>query len=908
LDLTDKENKRMALLRNIFGGLRSLFGKRRVEAELDEELRDFLETTAAEKMKSGMTREQALRTARIEMGGVEMVKDEVREAGWEHWFETLWQDLRYGLRMMRRTPVITAMALLSLALGIGANTAIFSLFDAVILRMLPVQRPQELAQIVSMPNGNPTFTNPLWEEIRDRQDVFSGIFAWAVNRFDLTQGGEAHNVSGLYVSGDYFAALGVRPVAGRLIAVADDHRGCSGGVVLSYGFWQEHYGGAQGAVESTLVLNNHPFPVLGVSAPGFSGMDVGQNFDVALPVCAEATIEGKNSALDHRSSWWFNIVGRRKPGISIDQATARLRVLSPTILAAKAPTNWPPAQLQKFLQRTLLAQPAETGQSRLRRRYAEPLQLLMAVVGLVLLIACANIASLMLARAGARRKEIAVRLAIGASRARLMRQLLTECILLSSAGALLGIFFARWGSALLVRYLSTSRNTVFLDLSPDWRVLAFITGLAVLTGLLVGILPALRSTRMSLTAAMKDPHAGDAEGHARFRPGRWIVSTQVAVSLVLLVIAVLFLRSFTNLLTLDAGFDRNNVLLIGANIHNANVPATQRLALYQEILGRLASLPGVTSASQSTVTPISGATWDNFLYIEGGGGPTGDDADAHLNYVSPGYFATFATPILRGRNFDDRDAADAPLVAVVNQTLVKRFFSQNDPLGKYVWVEPEQGEKPLLIRVVGVVKDAKYESLRDDIPPTAYFPITQLKRLGEDTSFEVRTAARPSSVARTAESAITGVNKSISLGFRTLSQQVGDSLVQERLLATLSGFFGALALLLSMIGLYGVLSYTVTQRQKEIGIRMALGAAPNSILRLVLGDVARVLAVGLLCGTIIALTTARFVQKMLFGLEPRDATTLALAIGVLAGVALFAGYLPARRASRLDPMAVLREE
>jgi putative ABC transport system permease protein len=899
----------MALFRNISAGLRALFDKRQVETELDEELRDFLEASAAHKMKSGMTHEQALRAARIEMGGVEMVKDTVREAGWEQWFETLWQDVRYGLRMMRRTPVVTAMALFSLALGIGANTAIFTLFDAVILRMLPVQRPQELAQIVSMPNGNPTFTNPLWEEIRDRQDVFSGIFAWAINRFDLAQGGEAHNVSGLYVSGDYFTTLGVRPAAGRLIAAADDHRGCSGGVVLSYGFWQEHYGGAPGAVESTLVLNNHPFPVLGVSAPGFSGMDVGQNFDVALPVCAEAIIEGKNSALDHRSSWWFNIVGRRKPGISIDQATARLRVLSPAILAAKAPTNWPPAELQRFLRRTLLVQPAETGQSRLRRRYTEPLQLLMAVVGLVLLIACANIASLILARAGARRKEIAVRLAIGASRARLMRQLLTECILLSSAGALLGIFFARWGSALLVRYLSTSRNTVFLDLSPDWRVLAFITGLAVLTGLLVGILPALRSTRISLTAAMKEPHAGDAEWHSRFRPGRWIVSTQVAVSLVLLVIAALFLRSFTNLLTLDAGFDRNNVLLIRANIHNANVPATQRLALYQEILGRLTSLPGVTSASQSTVTPISGATWDNFLYVEGGGGPTGDDADAHLNYISPGYFATFATPILRGRNFDDRDAADAPLVAVVNQTLVKKFFSQNDPLGKYVWVEPEQGEKPVLIRVVGVVKDAKYESLRDDIPPTAYFPIAQqLKSLGEDTSFEVRTTARPSSVARSAESAITSVNKSISLGFRTLSQQVDDSLVQERLLAALSGFFGALALLLSMIGLYGVLAYTVTRRQKEFGIRMALGAAPGSILRLVLSDVARVLAVGLLCGTLLALTTAHFIQKMLFGLEPRDATTLALAIGVLAGVALFAGYLPARRASRLDPMAVLREE
>ena len=902
------------MFNDLFFRLRSLFRRDTVESEADAELRFHFDKQVEKHIKSGLTREEALRKTRIDFGGHEQLKEEIREAHGVNLIETLFQDIRYGLRILGRTPVISCVAILSLALGIGANTAIFSLIDTVMLRILPVEKPDELMQVrirdPRAPNDEPdsTFTNPLWEELRNRQDFFSGIFAWNLTQFDLSQGGAVHDVNGMFASGEYFSTLGIRPAAGRLITAADDKRCCPGVAVLSYGFWQDHFGGAQSAVGSTLSLDNHIFNVIGVSAPGFFGLEVGNKFDVAIPVCAAEIFDGPKSRLDRRSWWWLRVAGRSKPGMTSEQLMARLGVVSPLVFAAALPQDWEVKDQQDFLKRSFQTIPAATGTSYLRRQFTQPLHILMGVVGLVLLIACANIASLMLARASARHKEIAVRKALGASRARLIRQLLTECVLLSTAGALLGILFARWGSALLVRYISTGDNKVFLDLSFDWRILRFLAGAAVFTGILFGVLPAFRSTRVSLTSAMKGSQAVDTESRAKFRPGKWIVASQVALSLVLLVASGLFLRSLVKLVTMDVGFDRNNVLIVRANLHNAKVPAEQQPAMFDEIEGRLRTLPGVVSASRSVMTPVSNYVWNSDLEVDTPNAPTGDAALAFFNFISPGYLGTVRTPLFAGRNFNDGDTKTAPRVAVVNETLARKFFPNGNALGKYFRVHADPGKPEPPIQIVGLAKDAKYESLREEAHATAYFPIAQVTEPVEEQVFELRTVMRPSVLVPAVQESVAGVSKAVPLDFGTLAEQVNDSLVQERLLATLSTFFGALALLLAMIGLYGALSYLVAQRQREFGIRIALGAPRDSILRLVMRDVLIVLAGGLTAGAALALATVGVLQKMLFGLAPHDTFTFLAAIGVLSAVAMVAGYMPARRATRVDPMVALRYE
>jgi putative ABC transport system permease protein len=892
--------------------LRALFRRDTVEGELDHELREHFERQVSKYVAAGLAPDEARRRARLEFGGLDQIKEECRDARGVSFIETLLQDVRFAARLLWKTPAVTAVALLSLALGIGANTAIFSLVDAVVLRTLPVQKPDELALIERYnPRwgaASPSFTNPLWEQVRDRQDVFSSVFAWGQNRLDLAQGGAAHLANTVWVSGGFFNTLGLRPTAGRLIAAADDRRGCPAVAVLSYGFWQEHYGGAPSAIGSTLSLNDHPFEVIGVAPSGFFGMEVGQKFDVAAPICSTAIIDGQQSRLDQRSWWWLTVAGRMKPGVGRSQTAARLQALSPGVFDAAVPLDWSAGGQQNFRKQSLVADPAATGISGLRQQFRQPLQVLMGVVGLVLLITCANIASLMLARAAARHKEIAVRQALGASRGRLIRQLMTECLLLSSAGALAGILFARWGTALLVRYMSTARNTVFLDLSFDGRVLGFTAAIAALTAFLFGLLPALRSTHVSLTSAMKGAHALEIERSSRFRARKWIVASQVALSLVLLVAAGLLLRSFAKLATLDIGFDRNNVLLVQADLKTAKIPPDQQLATYDQTESRLSALPGVVSVGRSVMTPISGGAWNNSIHTDWSKGVTGDDLLAWFNYVSPGFFETVRMPLLAGRVFNAGDTTTSPAVAIVNQTLAHRFFAGLNPVGRTFRIDDAGGKLGPPIEVVGITKDAKYESLRADIHPTAFFPATQVPGHSEVETFEVRSAIPPSVLAAPIQAAVAGVNREIPLEFHTLAGLADDSMVQERLLALLSGFFGALALLLATIGLYGTLSYLVTQRQAEFGIRMALGAQPGSILRLVMQDLMAVLGGGVAAGVCISLATTRLLQQMLFGLGGRDAVTLIGAVAVLCVVALIAGYIPARRAMRVDPMVALRYE
>jgi putative ABC transport system permease protein len=812
--------------------------------------------------------------------------------------DALIQDLRYALRSLRSAPGFAIVAILSLALGIGANTAIFSLIDSVMLKTLPVSHPEQLLQLRTPAGFDDVFTNPLWEQIRDRQDVFSTLFAYSSTRYNLATGGEVRNVVGNRVSGQYFETLGIQAVLGRTLTAADDQRGCAGTAVLSHDFWQRAYAGRTDVVGQTISLNGHPFEIVGVTQPGFSGIEVGSAVNVFAPICTDAILDPSTNSLDKRGDWWLRIIGRPKPAISAAQVTARMNTLAPEIFKATLPPNLLHADQQaKYLASTFNTAPASSGVSGVRSQYRLALLTLMVVVGVVLLIACANVANLLLARGAARQREIAIRMALGSGRARLIRQLLTESLLLSFGGAALGVVFAQWGTRLLVGLLSTSRSSVFLDLSVDGRMLAFTAGVATLTGLLFGLAPAWRGTRVQPQTAMKANSRGVIEG-AGFGLAKTLVTIQVALSVVLVVGAGLMLGTFWKLSSLDTGFDPQNVLLVRLDLGNTNYSPERRPAAYKEMLDRVRAIPGVSSASMSGQVPIGRGAWQEELEIEGYG-----TASVMYNSVTAGYFDTLRTPLIVGRDFNQYDTPQSPSVAIVNETFARRYYGPANPLGKrFRWRPGSKLSAP--VEIVGVVKDAKYASLREPSLPTMFIPEAQVGPRGF-ANIEIRANA---DIVPSVKEAIEAVNRDIKLQFATFTTQIEESLVRERLLATLSGFFGGLALLLAIIGLYGVMSYTVARRRNEIGIRMALGAEQARVLRMVLGEVGVIVFIGLAIGLGAALATTRFVASFLYGLTPNDPWVLALAALILATVALLAGYLPARRASRLDPMTALREE
>jgi len=824
----------------------------------------------------------------------------------QYMFDDVLQDVRYALRALCSSPGFSAIAILSLALGIGANTAIFSLINAVILKTLPVSHPEQLVQLVMKTENGTTFTNPIWEQVRDRQDVFSGAFAYSPIQLNLAGGGEVRNASVSWVSGDFFRTLGVQPLLGRTFTAADDKRGCPAIAVLSRDFWQREYGGAADVFERRLKLSSHPVRIVGVAPPGFNGIQVGEAVEVYLPLCAEGTLVRENSALDKRANWWLWVFARLKPGIGEQQALARMNMLAPQLFAATMPAGYPP-EAQKFhLDRRFKLLPGAAGYSSIRRDYTAALYALMAAVGVVLLIACANVANLLISRASARRKEIAIRMAIGAGRARLIRQLLTESLLLSSMGAVLGVLFAEWASRMLVRFLDTGNSTVVLDLSIDLRVLAFTMGVAVATGILFGLAPAWQGTHVDPHSAMKATARGVVESHARFGLGKMLVTVQVAMSLVLLVGAGLMLKTFAKLATLDTGFDKNQVLLIRVDPRYASVPLDRRLPLYQELQQRLGAIPGVRSASFADITPVSGSDSNQIVHVDGYVPKSRKDMVVWTNSISPGFFVTMETPWIAGRDFNEHDTLHAPLVAVIDESMASKFFgSPLSAVGKTFRNGWNEISGP--IQIVGVVKDTKYTSLRAEGEAIAYYPLSQLPPM-RWANFVLRANGPAASLIPSVKTAVDEVNHDITLQFRTLSVQLDESLGRERLLATLSGFFGALALALAVIGLYGVMSYNVARRRNEIGIRMALGAEQARVLRMVLGEVAILIVAGLALGFAVAVFSTRLLASFLYRLEPNDPTTLVTACVVLVASAVVAGLLPARRAANLDPMTALREE
>jgi predicted permease len=812
------------------------------------------------------------------------------------------QDLRLAVRQLRASPLVSAVAILSLALGIGANTAIFSIVNSLLLRPLPVREPQ---QLVTLTNGS--WTNPIWEQIRDRPELFDSAFAWSGTRFNLSSGGEADFVDGLWASGSLFDTLGVRPILGRTITLSDDRRG--GGpdgpvAVISFDFWQRRFGGVGDVVGRRLDIERVPFTVVGVTPPDFFGPDVGRAFDVAIPLGAEPLI--RESWLDERSSWWLSIMARLRPDQSLDAANAALRAAQPAIRDATAP-GW-----NNYITDPFTLAPAATGESQLRRRYERPLIVVLTIVALVLVIACANIANLLLARATARHHEFSVRRALGASRWRLARQLVAESAVLSAAGAIAGVAVARWGSQFLVRQISTSGDRVFLDLSLDLRVLAFTVGVTIATTLLFGVVPALRVAASEPLEAIKEHGRSGAARRAGLSGS--LVVAQVALSLVLVVAATLFVRTFTSLANLDFGFERERVLVVTLNAERAQVDQADRLPVFERVLERARALPGVAEAGLGRMVPVSGQGWNVSVDVSNTPRLEGRQAQTFRNAITPRWFAALGMRLVAGRAFTDADRRGSPPVVIVNEAFVRHFLDGQDPIGhtvqRRVIVNSNQPNAPLppSHEIVGVIADAVYSNPRQPVPPTMFEPLEQSEASSTaQIRLFLRTVGPPMMAVRGVAAAIRSVDADLAITFRPLTDYVNASIVQERIVAMLAGFFGGLALLLAGLGLFGLTSYTVERRRPEIGIRMALGAAPSGIIGLVLARTTGLVAIGVIVGATLSLWASRFVGALLYQVEARDPVTLVSAAATLVGLAAIAAALPAYRASRIDPAAVLRE-
>ena len=829
--------------------------------------------------------------------------------------ETIARDLRYGARLLRRNPVFAAVAIVTLALGTGANTAIFQLVNAVRLRTLPVTNAHELVEIAIDTHGKgrtgsfisrrPRLSYPLLERVSREQQVFSGIAAWASTTFDLSQGGESRQVQGLWVNGEFFNALGVTAQAGRVLTAADDHRGCaSPAVVLSSAFWHREYAGSPSAIGRTLRLDGFPYEIVGVTPDSFFGTDVGRGFDVAAPLCAEPLSRGPQTALDQPATWFLAALGRLKPGVTLTQVQSQLRTISSPIFETTVPAQYTAGDAKSYLAFTLIAIPAGTGVSSLRTTYAATMWVLLGATGLVLLITCANLANLMLARSTAREREIAVRLAIGASRLRVVRQLLSESLLIAAFGTLAGLLIASWFSRMLVAFLSTDNNQVFLDLALDWRVFAFTAGLAVTACLLFGLTPALRATVTDPGATIKAGGRGSTDTRERFTLRRALVVVQIALSLTLVVGAVLFGRSLRNLTTLDPGFRQENLLVVNMDLRRANIPVDQRSLVFERIVERLEGLPGVASASAMDILPVSGSSWNNRIVI---GGAT-QQALVNFNSVGRDYFRTMGTPLVGGRDFSRDDTVTSPKVAIVNELFARTFFAGQRPVGRTFQIEAGPNETQQSYEIVGIVKDSKYSDLRSDTPPQAFLAKSQNAQPGPFLQAVVRTTIPTSTVSGEATAALGEIHPAILLRFFTIEQTLRNSLAGERLMATLSGFFGGLAMLIATLGLYGVISYTVARRRTEIGIRMALGADRAAVVRMIVGEAAKLLAAGLPLGAVLAVAGGRSAAALLYGLKPWDPLTLLIGTAALGLVATLASWIPAQRVARLEPTTALREE
>ncbi len=917
----------MSLLRNIATGLRSLVRRNKVNRALDEELSAYLEMAAVEKMKLGISRKEALRAVRLEQGTLELTREVVRSSSWESVVENCWRDLRFAARMLRKAPGFTAVAVLTLALGIGANTAIFSLLNAVMLKTMPVSRPEQLVILRWSAHSRPqnlgtssygdclwvptaiqscSFSYPIYRAVLAHTDAFSSLLAMAgADQLDLSGNGPASMVGGELVSGNYFETLGVSSALGRTIQPSDDRPDAPPVVVLSYGYWQRAFGGAADVIGRTVRLNGSPFTIAGVIDPQFTRLTPGKSHDLWIPLSQASPLRpswnDQRGQVDDPTNWWLAIIGRLKPEVSLAQAQAATNLVFRNEVLHGANPLFKEAEDPQV---ALL--PGQKGLVGFRQFYDEPIYILSAAVGIVLIIVCANLAALLLARATAREKEMAVRLALGAGKGRIIQQLLTESLLLSFAGAALGILFADWSAQALAAFISrNAHSTLFIDTRPDARVLGFAVVITLLTGILFGLAPAFRGSRINVGPALKDSSGGSAGAAKatgrRIGLGSCLVVAQVALSVVVLVGAGLLVRTLTNLRKVNPGFDTHNLLLFGINPTLAGYKVERSQTLYRELQARLTSVPGVISASYSSDTLLSNGLWTSGVHIEG----QSKDSTVQTDMLAVGaeFFETMRLPLIAGRTFSKSDFQSGRAVAVVNRTLAQRFLGGKNPLGVHLGGTTPSG-KNVEREIVGIVGDAKYDDLRKSVEPTAYVPLQE-----GAAHFAIRSSIQAEALIPTVRQVVASFDDNLPLfDVRTQTETIDRLLFNERLVAQLSSVFGGLALVLACVGLYGLLSYEVARRTREIGIRTALGAQRGEIFRLVLRQGLTLTIFGAIVGITAAIGVTRYLGSLLYGVAATDPLTFVTIAFTLVAVALLAGYIPSRRAMRVDPVVALRYE
>jgi predicted permease len=840
----------------------------------------------------------------------------------------LWNDFKFALRTLRKSPFFTAIAVLSVALGIGANTAIFSLLDQVLLRLLPVKDPQQLV-LLSMQGihygnnrGGNAISYPMYDDFRKNNKVFSGMFCRFPDYFVLTFNGQTERVSGELVSGTYFPVLGVGAALGRTFTAEEDKtRGGHPVAILSYAYWRSRFASDAAVIGNSVLINGHRMTVVGVAQPGFDGVELGHTAQIFMPIMMKAQMTPVWDDLDNRRSRWVNAFGRLRPGVTPEQAQAALQPFFHGILEmeVKEPAfrNASAYTRERFLKNVIQVLPGSQGRSYLRRQLQKPLWVLMAITGAVLLIACANVAGLLVARATSRQKEIAVRLALGAGRRQLIQQLLVESLLLSTLGGVLGLLIAISTDKVLMSFLPPDTASLNIATVPDWRILLFTVAVSLATGILFGLIPALQATRADVAPTLKDQAGAVVGGGAPVRFRKALVTAQVTLSLLLLIGAGLFIRSLANLRNLGPGFAPENLVAFNIDpaLNGYDMPRIK--AFYQRLGENLGAIPGVRSVGLASMRILEDNEWDSGLTVEGYTAKNGESIQAYMNSISPRYFETLGVPILAGRDFTLRDNEEikagpdpqdwSPTKAIVNEKFAKKYFGTTNAVGRHVGFGSDPGTKTP-IEIVGVIKDIKYTNLRDEIPIQMFVPYMG-NRFVRDMAVYLKTTLDPNQIASAVRTQLRQIDPNIPVyALRTVDQQISNSLLIDRLIASLSTVFGALATLLATIGLYGVMAYTVARRTREIGIRMALGAFQGDVIWMVMREVIVLVSIGITIGFAAAMGLTQFVKSQLFGVEAMDPVALFAATAGLAVVACLAGYIPALRASRVDAMHALRYE
>lgn len=880
---------------------RNLVHRRGVDRDLDDELRSILELLEEEKVRGGLEPAEARRAATVELGRIESLKEQVQDVRAGAFWDGLVRDTRQALRLMLRSPVFTAFAVASLALGIGATGAMFSLFDAIVLRTLPVAEPDRLVVAsFGRPGGrfNYSLPYPQFEQMRERTTTLDGLFAiYPFGRVTIAKDGDSDIAQGVHVTGDYHAVLGLVPALGRLLTRADDRPG-EAVAVLGHAYWQRRFGGSPDVLGATVTLNGIPFTIVGVEPAAFRGVEIGRPYDIAIPMRTRDRLAEGDALWDRAFATWIYVMGRLKRGSTLDRAEQELDIIFRQVSLDAASSA---DQEQRARGSRLKLEPGAGGASSdLRNEYDRWLRLVLMALAAVLVLASLNVATLLLSRSDARQRETATRLALGASRGRIIRQFLTESLVLAAVAGAIGFALASWGSATLLRLALPARESAPVELDPGIRVFAFTVAVSAISCLLFGLVPAIRATSPRPLVAARQI------GGARRLLDRALVACQVALSLVLLVAAGLFLRTLGNLWAQDTGYDRRDILMFSVDAHLAGKRGIDVPVIYQRLLDQLAQIPAARSVTVSSVRPVSDGYYfvDGVLAIGDRRLPEGQAVRVAYNNVGPQYFATLGVPLVAGRDFDARDSLDAPAAAIISQRMARHF--SGNPVGQDIALS---GGKPL--EVVGVAADVRYASVKDAPREVVYLPFLQQdpKGMWYSPTFEIRYSGSLAAVLQAARTVVARVDPGLVMfRVRTLEAQTRDSLARERLLAVFTSYFGGFAVLLACVGLYGLMSYGVTRRTAEIGLRLALGSPLSGVRRLVIGEAAAIVAAGSAMGLVGSFVTVRLVQNQLFGVAPHDPVALAAATLLLLILALTAAYLPARRAARIDPLAALRHE